>query len=77
MDIHASRGRKNPEREIIFPLYPCLVALQNPAKAHESWPLAKPHMGSSFDDFLKEDGIYEEVQARANTSQSSVSLTHP
>ena len=24
-----------------------------------------PHMGSSFDDFLKEDGIYEEVQARA------------
>ena len=36
-----------------------------------------PHAGSSFDDFLKEDGIYEEVQARANTSQSSVSLTHP
>ena len=24
-----------------------------------------PHAGSSFDDFLKEDGIYEEVQARA------------
>jgi antitoxin HicB len=24
-----------------------------------------PHTGSSFDDFLKEDGIYEEVQARA------------
>ena len=24
-----------------------------------------PHRGSSFDDFLKEDGIYEEVQARA------------
>ena len=23
------------------------------------------HAGSSFDDFLKEDGIYEEVQARA------------
>lgn len=26
---------------------------------------ANPHAGSSFDDFLKEDGIYEEVQARA------------
>jgi antitoxin HicB len=24
-----------------------------------------PHAGSKFDDFLKEDGIYEEVQARA------------
>ena len=24
-----------------------------------------PHAGSSFDDFLKKDGIYEEVQARA------------
>lgn len=24
-----------------------------------------PHAGSNFDDFLKEDGIYEEVQARA------------
>jgi predicted XRE-type DNA-binding protein len=24
-----------------------------------------PHAGSSFDDFLKEEGIYEEVQARA------------
>ena len=24
-----------------------------------------PHSGSSFDDFLKEDGIFEEVQARA------------
>ncbi len=24
-----------------------------------------PHTGSSFDDFLKADGIYEEVQARA------------
>jgi hypothetical protein len=24
-----------------------------------------PHTGSSFDDFLKENGIYEEVQARA------------
>jgi predicted XRE-type DNA-binding protein len=28
-------------------------------------PKANPHTGSSFDDFLKEDGIYEEVQARA------------
>ena len=26
---------------------------------------ANPHTGSSFDDCLKEDGIYEEVQARA------------
>jgi hypothetical protein len=26
---------------------------------------ANPHTGSSFDDFLREDGIYEEVQARA------------
>ena len=25
----------------------------------------KPRIGSSFDDFLKEDGIYEEVTARA------------
>jgi hypothetical protein len=24
-----------------------------------------PHTGSSFNDFLKEDGIYEQVQARA------------
>ena len=24
-----------------------------------------PYAGGSFDDFLKEDGIYEEVQARA------------
>ncbi len=24
-----------------------------------------PHIGSSFDDFLKEDGIYEEVTAVA------------
>ena len=24
-----------------------------------------PHAGSNFDDVLKEDGIYEEVQARA------------
>ncbi len=24
-----------------------------------------PHTGSRFDDFLKEDGIFEEVQARA------------
>ena len=34
-------------------------------------PMAKaakrrnPHMGSSFDDFLKEEGIFEEVQAEA------------
>ena len=26
---------------------------------------SNPHTGSSFDDFLKEDGIDEEVQARA------------
>lgn len=26
---------------------------------------ANPHRGSNFDDFLKEDGIFEEVQARA------------
>jgi len=26
---------------------------------------SNPHTGSSFDDFLKEDGIYEEAQARA------------
>jgi len=26
---------------------------------------ANPHRGSSFDDFLKEDGIYEEVTATA------------
>ncbi len=25
----------------------------------------KGHVGSSFDDFLKEDGLYEEVTARA------------
>lgn len=28
-------------------------------------PKSNPHRGSSFDDFLKEDGIFEEVQARA------------
>lgn len=27
--------------------------------------VSNPHTGSSFDDFLKEDGIFEEVQARA------------
>ncbi|MDR3417849.1 MAG: helix-turn-helix transcriptional regulator [Nevskia sp.] len=26
---------------------------------------ANPHIGSSFDDFLKEEGIYEEVQNTA------------
>ena len=26
---------------------------------------ANPHIGSSFDEFLKEDGIYEEVQTTA------------
>ncbi len=26
---------------------------------------ANPHTGSNFDDFLKEDGIFEQVQARA------------
>ena len=25
---------------------------------------SNPHSGSSFDDFLKEDGIYEAVRAR-------------
>ena len=24
-----------------------------------------PHLGSNFDDFLKEEGLFEEVQARA------------
>ena len=28
-------------------------------------PKSNPHHGSSFDDFLREDGIFEEVQARA------------
>ena len=28
-------------------------------------PTANPHRGSNFDDFLKEEGIFEEVQARA------------
>ena len=28
-------------------------------------PKANPHTGSNFDDFLKESGIFEEVQARA------------
>ena len=32
-----------------------------------------PHTGSSFDDFLKEDGIYEEVQARALTRVAMLS----
>jgi predicted transcriptional regulator len=27
--------------------------------------MSNSHIGSSFDDFLKEDGIYEEVQAAA------------
>ncbi len=27
--------------------------------------MTNPHIGSSFDDFLKEDGIYEEVTALA------------
>ena len=26
---------------------------------------SNPHSGSSFDDFLKEEGIFDEVQARA------------
>ena len=28
-------------------------------------PAANPHVGSNFDDFLKEEGIFEDVQARA------------
>jgi DNA-binding phage protein len=28
-------------------------------------PARKGHVGSTFDDFLKDDGIYEEVTARA------------
>lgn len=28
-------------------------------------PLTRKHRGSSFDDFLKEDGLYETVQASA------------
>ncbi len=28
-------------------------------------PKRNPHEGSSFDDFLREDGLFEEVQARA------------
>lgn len=27
--------------------------------------MANPHIGSSFDDFLREEGIYEDVQAAA------------
>ena len=27
--------------------------------------MAKPHIGSSFDDFLREEGIYDEVRAAA------------
>lgn len=27
--------------------------------------MANPHIGSSFDDFLREEGIYEEVQEAA------------
>ena len=27
--------------------------------------MTKKHMGSSIDDFLKEEGIFEEVQAQA------------
>jgi len=26
--------------------------------------MSKKHIGSSFDDFLKEEGIYEETQAK-------------
>ena len=26
-----------------------------------------PHVGSSFDDFLKDEGMFEEVQAKALT----------
>ncbi len=33
-----------------------------------------PHAGSSFDDFLIEDGIYEEVQARALKRALAVQL---
>ncbi len=28
-------------------------------------PKRNPHEGSRFDDFLREDGLYEEVQAKA------------
>jgi antitoxin HicB len=31
----------------------------------KSNPKTHAHRGSNFDDFLKEDGIFEEVQARA------------
>jgi hypothetical protein len=30
-----------------------------------------PHIGSNFDDFLKEEGIFEEVQAKALKSSVS------
>lgn len=32
-----------------------------------TWKNAR--IGSSFDDFLKEDGIYEEVSARASSKR--------
>ena len=35
------------------------------AKSAKTNPKVNPHTGGSFDDFLKEDGIFEEVQARA------------
>jgi predicted XRE-type DNA-binding protein len=35
------------------------------AKTAKTSPRTNPHAGSSFDDFLQEDGIFEEVQARA------------
>src|SRR5674476_494001 len=36
--------------------------------------MSKKHMGSSIDDFLKEEGIFEEAQAQA--VKEAVSYTH-
>jgi antitoxin HicB len=33
--------------------------------AGRSWTMSKKHMGSSVDDSLKEEGIFEEAQAQA------------
>ncbi len=34
-----------------------------------------PHVGSNFDDFLREEGIYEEVEAAALKKVIAVALT--
>jgi antitoxin HicB len=64
---------------LLLPRAPSRVARVHQENAHNAWrrfgtgsktpegvrTMSKKHMGSSIDDFLKEEGIFEETQAQA------------